>query len=270
VRLKLIACEVLYRELCAAVARSTNRVDVEFLPKGLHDVAQRNMQGGLQEALGRVDESQYDALLLGYGLCSNGLVGLAARSIPLVVPRAHDCITLFLGSRQRYLDYFHTHSGVYFKTSGWIERGSELAQHNPESIQHQSGMDQSYEELAAKYGEDNAAFLYEQLCELTRNYRQLTFIEMGIEPDDRFERHTRREAAKHQWKFEKIRGDMSLIERLVDGPWDEERFLVVEPGSCVAASFDEGIIKAEGPPQETQQRPGTPNTGRVVPDSHSR
>ena len=37
-RLKLIACEVLYREMCDAVARSPHQVDVEFLPKGLHDL----------------------------------------------------------------------------------------------------------------------------------------------------------------------------------------------------------------------------------------
>ena len=59
-------------------------------------------------------------------LCSNGLVGLTARNIPVVVPRAHDCITLFLGSKERYLDYFQSHTGVYFKTSGWIERGEVL------------------------------------------------------------------------------------------------------------------------------------------------
>ena len=105
-RLKLIACEIMYRELCTAVARSVNLVDVEFLPKGLHDIGQAGMSSRLAEVLAGVDETRYEAILLGYGLCSNGLVGLAARSIPLVVPRAHDCITLFLGSKERYLEYF--------------------------------------------------------------------------------------------------------------------------------------------------------------------
>ena len=127
-RLKLIACEIMYRELCAAVARSVNLVDVEFLPKGLHDIGQAGMSGRLADVLAGVDETRYEAVLLGYGLCSNGLVGLAARSIPLVVPRAHDCITLFLGSKERYLEYFQDHPGVYFKTSGWIERGVGLHQ----------------------------------------------------------------------------------------------------------------------------------------------
>lgn len=244
-RLKLIACEILFRELCAAVARSPNRVDLEFLPKGLHDIGQEGMRGRLQEVLAGVDDSLYDAVVFGYALCSNGLVGLTAEKIPLVMPRAHDCITLFFGSKERYLDYFQSHPGVYFKTSGWIERGDNLAQLAPESIPRKSGMVQSYEELVAKYGEDNAKFLHEQLRDMTRNYSQLTYIEMGIEPDGRFEQATRREADKRGWKFQKLQGDMRLIQRLVDGPWDDDDFLVVQPGHRVAVSFDETILRAE-------------------------
>ena len=246
--LKLIACEIFYRELCAAVARSVNQVDIEFLPKGLHDIGQAGMSARLGELLSAVDESKYEAVLFGYGLCSNGLLGLTARRVPLVVPRAHDCITLFLGSKERYLEYFQTHPGVYFKTTGWLKRGEGLNQYHEDSIAHQAGMTQSYEELVAKYGEDNARFLYEQLCDMTRNYSGMTFIEMGIEPDDRFERRAQQQAAERGWKFQKLAGDMTLIQHLVDGPWDAERFLVVPPGHRVAASFDEQIIKAvEGP-----------------------
>jgi hypothetical protein len=242
VRLKLIACEILYRELCTAVARSANKIDVEFLSKGLHDIGAAGMSARLTEALAAVDKEKYDAVLFGYALCSNGLVGLTAPSIPLVVPRAHDCITLFLGNKERYLDYFQSHPGVYFKTSGWIERGEGLSQYPQDAIHHQAGMMQTYEQLVAKYGEDNAKFLYEQLCNMTRNYSGLTFIAMGIEPD-RFEQQAREQAAERNWKFERLAGDMSLLQQLLDGPWDEERFLVVPPGGRIAASFDERVIK---------------------------
>lgn len=242
-RLKLIACEILYRELCAVVARSVNQVDLEFLPKGLHDIGQAGMNSRLQETLAQVEESRYEAVLFGYGLCSNGLVGLTARTIPLVIPRAHDCITLFLGSKERYLDYFHANPGAYFHTTGWMERGSDTHQANPQSIAQQNGMVQSYEELVAKYGEDNAKFLYEELCNMTRNYSKLTYIEMGLEPDDRFETQTRTQAAEQGWKYEKLQGDLGLLQALVDGPWDDNRFLVVPPGGRVAASFDDRIIK---------------------------
>jgi hypothetical protein len=96
----------------------------------------------------------------------------------------------------------------------------------------------------AKYGEDNARFLYDELCNMLRHYGQVTFIEMGIEPDDRFERTAGELAAARGWKFEKLAGDMSLLQALVDGPWDEPRFLTVPPGCRISASFDEGVIKA--------------------------
>ena len=37
---------------------------------------------------------------------------------------------------------------------------------------------------------------------------------------------------------------MRLLQALVDGPWDADRFLVVPPGHRIAASFDEDVIKA--------------------------
>ncbi|MCE5303166.1 MAG: DUF1638 domain-containing protein [Planctomycetaceae bacterium] len=244
-QLKLIACEILYREFCAAVARSVHQVDVEFLPKGLHDIGQTGMSARLTEAVEAVDESRYDAILLGYGLCSNGVVGLRAKTIPLVIPRAHDCITLFLGDRHRYLDYFHAHPGVYFKTSGWIERGAGLTQFGLDAIDRNAGLGQTLDGLVARYGEDNGRFLFEQLGNLTRNYTGLAFIAMGVEPDDRFERQARQEAADHGWTFETLQGSMALVQQLVDGCWDAERFLVVPPGGRVAASFDAQIVRGE-------------------------
>jgi hypothetical protein len=243
-RFKLIGCDVLYRECCAAVARSPHQVDLHFLPKGLHDLGGAPMCRRMQEEVDAVDAALYEAVLLGYGLCGNGLAGLQARSIPLVLPRAHDCITLFLGAKERYLEYFNSHPGVYFKTSGWIERGgsSEISQ----GVLQQQGLAATREQLVAKYGEENAAYLFEELTRYKTNYSQFTFIEMGIEPDDRFERRAREEADDRGWKFEKVQGNMALIEALANGDWDESRFLVVPPGHRVAARYgDDGVIGAE-------------------------
>ncbi len=243
-RFKLISCEVFYREMCLAAAGSPHTIDLEFLPKGLHDIGSAGMIERLQAAVDRVEEGRYHTILLGYALCNNGVVGLTARSIPIVIPRAHDCITLFFGSSQRYLDYFDNHPGVYYQTTGWIERGEAEGELRQLSIAHKSGMDRTYEELVEKYGEDNARFLYEQLGQFARNYGQMTFIEMGVERDESFERRARENAAARGWAFEKVAGDMSMIRRLADGVWDDKEFLVLNPGESIAPSYDERVITA--------------------------
>lgn len=238
-RLKLLSCEVLYREMCAAVARSIHQVDVAFVPKGLHNRI-ADMRPTLQTMIDAAQEG-YDAVLLGYGLCGNGLVGLTARTVPVVIPRAHDCITLFLGSKDRYQQYFTGHPGVYFKTTGWIERGGET-----EALP-QLGVAQNFTfaKLAAKYGEDNARFLVEEALKYRLAYHQFTFIRMGVEPDDSFENRTREEAQARGWDFATVEGSMTLIERLVGGQWNDAEFLVVQPGWRVTARYDDGILGAE-------------------------
>jgi hypothetical protein len=242
VNLKLISCEVFYRELCAIAARSPHRVDLAFVPKGLHDLESGQMVARLQALIDGVDESAYDRILLAYGLCNNGVAGLCARSLPIVLPRAHDCITLFLGNRDRYLDYFKANPGTYFLTSGWIERGKATGELEHQTIQHRTGLDLSFEELVERYGEDNARYLYERLGDTARNYRKFAYIDMGLDPEGRFEAHAREEAERRGWEFEIVAGDISLLRRLADGPWDSEDFLTIEPGWCVEAHYGGSIV----------------------------
>lgn len=244
VRLKLIACEILFRELCALAARSPHQVDVEFLPKGLHDVGQAAMSERLGEVLAGVDPSRYDAVLLGYALCSNGIVGLRARDVPLVVPRAHDCITLFFGNKERYLAYFQEHSGTYFKTTGWIERGDARTQQSLSSLTPQTGMTYRYDDLVAKYGEENARYIWEQFTGM-QHYGRYAFIRMGVGPEDVYEEQSRRAALERGWQFETVQGDLGLLERLLNGPWNDDEFLVLQPGQRIAASFGPDIVRAE-------------------------
>lgn len=240
-RYQLISCEVLLREMCDAVARSPHQVDVAFLSKGLHDLGGKAMRRGIQERIDAVKRADHDAILLGYALCGNGLHGLVARDIPLVIPRAHDCIALLMGSRARYAEFFEQNPGTYYRSTGWLERGKSL---------HQLAMGAdvagtTLDELIETYGDDNGRYLYEEFTRYRAHYRQLVYIETGLEPDGRFEDEARREAGEKGWEFAKMRGSLSLFRMLVNGDWPESDFLVVPPGHRIAASYDDGIVRAE-------------------------
>lgn len=245
-RLRLISCEVLYREMCAMLARSPHQVDVEFLPKGLHDIGGEGMRKRLQEYVDAVDPARYDAVLLGYALCGNGLAGLEARTLPMVVFRAHDCIALLMGSRQKYDEYFQANSGVYFRSTGWLERGKNLEQSMLRTTQKKSGAGFTLEELIAQYGEDNGRYLWEQFNQYASTYRKLAYIATGLEPDETFEAAARQEAEEKKWDYEWIQGSLRLFELFVNGNWGNGDFLVVPPGARIQPSYDDNIIQIEG------------------------
>ena len=242
-RLKLISCEIFFREMEFLLERSPHEIDVEFLQKGLHDIPTDEMLKRIQAQVDAASEQDYDAILLGYGLCNNGLEGLKARNIQLVLPRAHDCITLFFGSRKKYREYFDANPGTYFKTTGWIERNEVAEELKQLSIPNQMGMDMTYDQLVEQYGEDNAEFLWEELCNTERNYSQITFIEMGVEPDDRFEKIAQEDASSKNWNYEKVPGNLTLIRRLLNGEWDSEDFLLVPPNATISADHTEKVVK---------------------------
>jgi hypothetical protein len=240
-RLRVIACEVLCREICDAAARSPHQVDVEFLEKGLHDYGGAAMRKELQFRIDASDPVKYDAVALGYALCGNGLHGLQARRLKLVAPRAHDCIALLMGSRRIYEDYFNSNPGTYFRSTGWLERGKELAP----LAQVRTGLGKNLETLIDKYGEDNGTYLFTELNKYQQSYRRLVYIETGLEPDAHFEVEAQGEAEERGWEYAKLRGDLRLIRMLLNGEWDPKEFLVVEPGQRIVARYDEGIIRAE-------------------------
>jgi hypothetical protein len=85
---------------------------------------------------------------------------------------------------------------------------------------------------------------------------------MGIEPDGSFEQRARDDAAKRGWTYEKIAGDISMIQRLVNGEWNPKEFLVVPPRHRVVASYDDEVIKAVPSDEE-----GSPESGVRSPES---
>jgi hypothetical protein len=191
-------------------------VQYEALEFGLHLTPDR-----LRQALqAQIDASvNADVIVLGYGLCSNGVVGLGARHAQLVVPRVDDCIGIFLGSRVEYQRQFRGEPGTFYLTKGWIECGDTPLT--------------EYEKMVAKYGEETALWLSK---EALKHYTRIALIDTGQYGLDRYREYARRVAALYGLRFEEIPGSISLLQKLVAGAWGDE-FVVVQPGESVTVDM---------------------------------
>jgi len=243
-RIKIIACEVLAPELERLGAESSHQLDVHIQPFGLHREPEKLRQDA-QEAIDAAGGHGFDYIVLGYGICSNGTVGLAARTTPIVIPRAHDCITFALGSRERYAEEFRQAPGTYYYTCGWIDRKEEMRPDDIEQAQREARERSKYEEYVAKYGEDNAKYLLEVEGAWKQHYSRAAFINQGLGDIERYREFTRGIAERNGWEYAELPGDAALLRKLVGAEWSEEDFLVLRPGETLEATYDGGLIRAK-------------------------
>ncbi len=250
-RLKVIACEVVRMEIQALLTeadgpRPEHEVEVQTLEIGLHDEPDK-LREEVQAAVDATGAG-FDYILLGYGICSNGLAGITANDVPLVIPRAHDCITFFLGSNERYHEEFTQHPGTYYYTCGWIE-GKEGYQGEGESMlrsRQDAARRARFEEYVDKYGEDNAQYLMEIESTWQQHYDRAVFINEGIGDIEASRQFTRGIAKSRGWQYVEIAGSDRLLRALLSSPWPDEVFLTVPPGRQIAESYDGGIVRLAG------------------------
>jgi hypothetical protein len=246
--LKVIACEIAVREISFTAARSPNLVDVEFLTQGHHDHP-RMGQAEIQKRINAVPADKYDAIVLGYGLCSSILAGLTTSHTKLVIPRAHDCITLFLGSKERYQTCFLESPGTYYFTSGWLECAQRRGQHAGITaatlLPAGPGLNvtAAYQEWVQKHGQEQADYLLKEMSRWAEVYSSGTLINFEFLNHLRLKEQVEQICQQKAWQFNQLAGDLGLFQKLVDGNWPEADFLIVQRGQKVAASFDAGVIK---------------------------
>jgi len=258
--LKLIACEVFYREACLNIATSPHRVDVEFTDKGAHNESTK-LRTLLQAKIDAAEAApqRWDAILLGFGICGNSTVGLEARKTRLVIPRAHDCCTIFLGSRGKFREHFHDNPSLPFSSVGYAERGWTERSPAERSFFHEPGTttsfllgDKSWEQYVAEYGEENARYIMETLgasidhSMSDREDNRVVFIQTPEFAHLGFADLARAEAEATGRKYVELPGDMRLVRKLVHGEWDPEEILIVQPGRRIAGVYDWDRVVTEG------------------------
>lgn len=246
-RLHVVACKVFDQELGVLAADAKTEVRIQYLEIGLHTGTAEQHRVALQSAIDAVAPDHFDAIALAYGLCNFGIVGLQARTLPVVVPRAHDCIGMLLGNSQRYLAELESHPGTYFQSPGWVEHLPADGVLRRQNLPVGTGFNMTREDLVARYGEENAAYLLEQLTGFTRRYCRLAYISTPVPQAENYEHAVAEIACQQGWTFDRLPGDLGWLRRLLDGDWNEREFLTLKSGERLGLSYDTQLITAEGP-----------------------
>jgi len=193
----IIACQVLQDVLTHLLPQDLAQ-DVVFMDYGLHRVPGK-MTVALQETVDAIEEPSL--VVLGYGLCGNGLRGIRAGQHTLLVPRTDDCIALLLGSYQSYIREFQAVPGTYYLSKGWLESGSHPLK--------------EYEEYVPKYGSEEAMWLMDQQYQ---HYERLVLVAHN-QADLEAYRSQAQEIARfcERWgmRYEEILGSDRYVRRLV-------------------------------------------------------
>jgi len=215
---KIIACETVIQEMLPFIPPEIEYRSVE---SGLHlhpDKLRTALQGVVDDIT-----ADTETIIIGYGLCSMGVIGLKAEHSTLVVPRQDDCVGMFLGSRQRYKEELAKEPGTYFISKGWIDAKITLLD--------------ELKIMEERYGKERAKSLMKRML---KHYVRLAFIDMGYRDHQAYRDYSREVAREFDLLYHEIGGTTNLLEKMINGPWDD-RFVVAPPGHKLSLE-DFGLV----------------------------
>jgi len=214
---KLIACATVIEEMLPLMPPSLSYETLDF---GLHTDPER-LRIALQRAIDAAPP-KIATILLGFGLCAKATVGLKTGDHVVVIPKVDDCISIFLGSAASYIQQQRQAPGTLYLTKGWIESGTPL--------------DEQRNIMARKYGEEKAGFLFKKMLQ---GYKRLAFIDTGNYELERYRMRSQEMAERLNLHYEEIKGDNSLVKKLLNGPWDADFMVAPSEHTITLSDFRE-------------------------------
>jgi len=264
--LALIGCSIFKNELQFLEPRTTSRIDFYWLPQRLHN-RPLELRRLIQAEIDDIDlsDNPYDAIILLYGLCSKGTVGVFSRKHRLVVPKVQDCIAILLGSNKQYREHFNEKPGTYWFTRGWIETGF-----SPGKRTRYRGVydpyKEKYREYRKRFDREVSQFLISEWDQRwIQNYTTLAFIDWGMGGGERFKKQAEENARNLGLDFENIAGDPALVLDLLNGNWENGFFLIAEPGQKLIPTYRDDVFTCSGEPmlEVPEQAAGVGDMGSI-------
>ncbi len=206
------------------------------------DFLRRELQAAIDEV-----PCGYDRIILLYGVCGKGIVGLNSGNKTLLIPRVHDCISLFLGGTAEYRKQFSHKPGTYYISPGWydeqVQPKGKVSQKGTSLLkEHKTGFPRQYvdtmdqEVWQERFGQDNTKEITGFFDSWKKNYTRAVYIDTGSARSDKYEKYARALAEENGWEYTELKGSTAMIRRCFDENPEGDDLLIVPPGRKV--TFD--------------------------------
>lgn len=231
-KIYVIACAVLSIDLRHTAKKLGLDIEYKFFEAGLHNNP-KLLQEKLQTAIDDISENKLcERIVVGYGVCGKGTIGIRSRKVPLTIPKVHDCIALFLGGDKQYKNEFKRYPGTYYLSAGWCEEKTQ-----PETQRNQWTYfgDQKlyFKDLVKNHGEETAKQTFDFLNSWQKNYQRAVYIETGAKISSKYEQFAKDMAAEHDWQYKKIKGSQALIKKMLTTKDSTSDILFVPPENII-------------------------------------
>ena len=239
----VVGCAVLGADIKQTARRLGLEIEYKFLEAGLHERPDR-LKEKLQAAIDAVSAAgNASRIVVGYGVCGRGTIGIQAREIPLTIPKVHDCIAMFLGGAEAYRREFKKFPGTYYISAGWHEeKAVPVSQRKLQAWYGDRRVNR--DDIARQHGERAADQTIDFLNSWQKNYQRAAYIDTGVSNGSKVENHAREMAEAYGWRYEKIPGDQALIEKMLVGTATTDEILLVEPHHVIDFDAVTGTLQS--------------------------
>jgi hypothetical protein len=205
--LKLIACPAVLGEL---VDGAIDGVDCQKLEAQLH-VSPERLKEALRAAVAEADVPGA-TIVLGYGMCSNAVLGLKTEHATLVVPRVDDCIAMMLGSNEAFAAESEKACGTYYVAKAYLDECDTIFT--------------EHEKLIEKRGLERAEKMMRLLL---AHYTRIVLVDTGRYGLEPLRARVAEFAERFDLAVEDVPGTTRILDALVAGDWGDD-FVVAPPG----------------------------------------
>ena len=241
----VIACGVLNDDIESCAKRLHNEYIFWYVPEKLHTEPQK-LWKNVQELIDKADEELLPAsesadgiegILLVIGLCGGMTNGISSKKHSLTMPRIHDCISLYLGSAEKYDRLFKKYGGkVYWFSPAFFKQEYMPSEKN--IVKRKLTLMEQFDD------EEAVDYIIETEMAPLQNYTHGALVDDETSPSQALTDEASSMCASYKWQLDRHVSSPNLFISLLNND-DSDSLVHAKPHESLFPSNDDRIITAK-------------------------